>query len=78
MNRASGAQTARANESSFDAHSAEGGKTPSMLGGKEGVTDDAYRNMMVLLSVATAFEVIETELSLEVLIDSLGTPALLD
>src|SRR6266542_6612303 len=55
-----------------------GGKGPPAFGDQEGVTGDDDADVVVPASIASAFEVIETEFTLGILIDALGAPALLD
>jgi hypothetical protein len=54
------------------------GKTPHAFGDDERVTAKRYRDVMVSTRKATALVVIEPELSLQVLVNTLGSPALHD
>src|SRR5580658_9551237 len=58
--------------------SGRGGKSADPLGGDEGVATEHDRNVMVPADEAAALVVIEAELALELLVDALCLPPLLD
>ncbi len=58
--------------------SGRGGKRPSMLGREEGVGGEDHRDMVVPAGPPSALEVVEAELTLEVLVHALGPPPLLN
>src|SRR5262245_33718434 len=55
-----------------------GGKSPRSLGGEEGEAAEGDGDVVVPAAEAAAFEVVEAELALEVLVDALGAPSFLE
>src|SRR5579863_1510312 len=62
----------------FASNGARGGKTPRTFGGKEGVTAEHARDVVMPASIPATLEVIEAELLLQILVDAFGVPALLE
>src|SRR5262245_51926320 len=78
MSRESGAQAAMPIGSCSCATMVEGGKSPRSLGGEEGEAAEGDRDVVVPAAEAAAFEMVETELAFEVLVDTLGAPSLFE
>src|SRR5512143_1132709 len=58
--------------------SGRGGKTPNAFGDDEGVAAEGHGYVVVPGSEPAPFEVVETQLALEIFVDALGAPPLLD
>ena len=58
--------------------SSQGGKSAGALGDDEGETCERNGHVMMPPAETTAFEVIKTQLALEVFVCALGSPALFD
>ena len=58
--------------------SALGGKAPDAFGNQERKAAQDDRNMVVPTAIAPAFEMVEPELALQVLVNAFGPPALLE
>ena len=63
---------------SWTGFSSRGGKSGGAFGNDESKTRKGNGHVMVPTAKASPFEVVETQLALEVLVCTLGSPALLD